>query len=153
VLATGTLSWTWGLDDHREGLADPRLQRWLRREDWVNPYRAGSASRTLAVAGPLPRGLDVTRGPGGGPRRFRVVGHAGSVRVVDRDGTVPGATWIHVAGVSDAPWFAVRLFPANPGAPHQAPRAHHRSGGCPARKNAATVQPRRDNRFHRDTSC
>jgi hypothetical protein len=30
VFATGTISWTWGLDDLREGLADSRIQRTMQ---------------------------------------------------------------------------------------------------------------------------
>jgi hypothetical protein len=86
------------------------LELWFRREDWVNPHRAGSGLQSLAVAGPLSLALDVSRGPGDGPRRFRLVGRAGSARVIDRDGSVPPGTWTHVAVVYDAAWFAVRLY-------------------------------------------
>lgn len=79
------------------------VELWLRREDWVNPYRAGSLHQTVVTIGHLTVNLRM-----GDP--VRVVGRVGDTVVAARDSPVVPATWIHVGLVYDRRWSAARLY-------------------------------------------
>lgn len=80
------------------------LEFWFRREDWRNPYAAGSGVQTIVGAGHLTVGLNLHRRPA-----VRPVGSVGGTRAGDPAVSVPPETWIHVALVYDRRRSAVRL--------------------------------------------
>jgi len=86
------------------------LALWVKREDWVNPYRPGSGVQTLVAVGPLSLSLNISRTAEAADHRFWLRAHAGRVSVTDRSRSLPPGTWTHVAAVYDRAWFALRLY-------------------------------------------
>lgn len=86
------------------------LELWLRRDDWINPYRGGSGVQTVVVAGHLTFDLDVVWAAEAGRYRLRPRGRVGDITVRARTVDVPAHAWTHVALVYDQPWHAARLY-------------------------------------------
>jgi hypothetical protein len=90
--------------------ASVSLELWVRRDDWVNPYRAGSGTQTIVAVGPLVLGLDRVREGAAGPDRVRPRASVGPVRLRARIVHVAAHRWTHLAVVYDRRWQTARLY-------------------------------------------
>lgn len=122
VFVSGTWSWLdYELPPGVDLSRSASLELWVRRDDWVNPYRNGSGVQTIATVGHLTvnlqllvpreearRGNPEDRSPG--RYRFEPYARVGDVRASARGVSVPAGKWTHVALVYDRAWSAARLY-------------------------------------------
>lgn len=119
VFIGGTGDWVNVPFDRRVDISKgATLELWLKRDDWINPYRGGSGTQTVATLGVM--GIDI---PAMGYPQWSIEGYVEQrdvqavqtpslklVRLRSAPGIIRPHVWYHVALVYDARSAVARLY-------------------------------------------